>query len=431
MRERVGAITMACVTAGALAAAGGAAASFPGSNGMIGYSYDPPPDGGPTGIAAIAPDGSSRVDLTTAGDGFEYSPSYSADGERIAFIHTEPGNSDGQVWVMNADGSAQTQLTAGTEDAADLSPEFSPDGRQIVFDRYNGVADTEIWIMNADGSGQTQLTDTPESSRDPSFSPDGSRIVFTRNSPIRMATEVWVMNADGSNEERLTTGVSSSFASTPSFSPDGQRIVFGYGDGATFDIYVMNADGSELAPLAPTPSLEAGPSFAPDGTRIVFERLSSAEDLVLVDPDGANPTPIPGSEGVYGESPTTWQPLNPPSCEMTGAPKQKTVKQVEVAVTCSNENVSAVIEGSGSAPRVRGAIASKKKKFTIPAVTAQVPAGTPTTITVPLPKKGRKALKKATKAGKKGRATLTAVLTDDFGETSNDAFEVKFKGKKK
>jgi hypothetical protein len=150
-----------------------------------------------------------------------------------------------------------------------------------------------------------------------------------------------------------------------------------------------------------------------------------------VDPDGANPTPIPGSEGVYGESPTTWQPLNPPSCEMTGEPKQKKVKQVEVTVTCSNENATAVIEGSGSAPKVRGAAASKKKKFTIPAITTQVPAGTPTAITVPLSKKGRKALKKATRAGKKGRATLTAVLTDDFGETSNATFEVRFKRKKK
>ena len=431
MRSGVRVTTGLLTTAAALAAASGAAASFPGSNGMIGYAKDPAPAGGPVVIAAIAPDGSSQVDLTVTGDGNEYDPSYSADGERIAFIHTPPGTSDGQIWVMNADGSGQTQITAGTEDAADSSPGFSPDGEQIVFDRYNGVATTEVWIMNADGSGQTQLTSLPGSSRDPSFSPDGSKIVFASVSPVRMAQEIWVMNADGSDPQRLTTGSASTFDSWPSFSPDGQKIVFDHGEGGTFDVRIMNADGSGLEPLAATPQFEVGASFAPDGTKVVFERLSSAEDLSLVDPDGANLTPVPGSSDVHGESSTTWQPLNPPSCEMTGAPKQKSVKRVDVTLTCSNENVTAVVEGSGSAPKVRGAAASKKKTFAIPAVTQQVPAGTPTTVTLTIPKKGKKALKKATKAGKKGKATLTATLTDDFGETSNASFEVKFKGKKK
>ncbi len=117
---------------------------------------------------------------------------------------------------------------------------------------------------------------------------------------------------------------------------------------------------------------------------------------------------------------------------MTGNAKQKSVKQVEPVVTCSNENASVVVEGSGSAPKVqRGAAASKAKKFTIPPVSAQAPAGAPTTITVPLPKKARKVLKKATKAGKKGRATLTATLTDDLGQSSSATLDVKFKRKKK
>ena len=64
-------------------------------------------------------------------------------------------------------------------------------------------------------------------------------------------------------------------------------------------------------------------------------------------------------------------------------------------------------------------------------MSAQVPAAAPTTITVPLPKKARRVLKKATKAGKKGRATLTATLTDDLGQSSSATLEVKFKRKKR
>ena len=101
-------------------------------------------------------------------------------------------------------------------------------------------------------------------------------------------------------------------------------------------------------------------------------------------------------------------------------------------MTCSNENATATISGVGEAKKVsRSAAASKKKRFEIPAVSAQVPAATATLISLPIPKKGRKALKRAAKAGKKGSATVTATLTDDFGETSQATLAVKFKKKKK
>jgi hypothetical protein len=87
------------------------------------------------------------------------------------------------------------------------------------------------------------------------------------------------------------------------------------------------------------------------------------------------------------------------------------------------------VEGSGKAPK--GAVASNAKKFTIPPVGAQVPEGTSTDVTLKIPKYGKKALKKAAKAGKKGKATITAALTDDLGQSSTATFKVKFKPKKK
>ena len=128
-----------------------------------------------------------------------------------------------------------------------------------------------------------------------------------------------------------------------------------------------------------------------------------------------------------------WQPLNPPACDLAGSATQKSVKSIGLTVTCANENAAVVAEGSGQAAKVKSAAASKKKKkrFTIPAVTSQVPAGTPATVTLAIPKKGSKALKKAIKAGKKGKATITATLTDDLGLASSETFEVTFKRKKK
>ena len=100
---------------------------------------------------------------------------------------------------------------------------------------------------------------------------------------------------------------------------------------------------------------------------------------------------------------------------------------------CTNENATVSAQGSGKAPKpkTKSASASKAKKFTIPAVTTQVQPGVPATITLTIPKKGRKALKKAAKAGKKGKATVTATITDDFGQASTETFALKFKAKKK
>ena len=108
------------------------------------------------------------------------------------------------------------------------------------------------------------------------------------------------------------------------------------------------------------------------------------------------------------------------------------MKKVSLTVTCASENATVVAAGSGKAPKVpKAAVISKAKKFKIPPVTVQAQAGAATEITLKIPKKGAKALKKAAKAGKKGKATITATLTDDLGQSSNATFKVKFKAKKK
>ena len=426
---RLRAAVSGAVVALAFAGAGSASAAFPGANGKIAFPTDPPPTGGPSGIAAVAPDGQDFAELTPVpATGNDYDPSYSADGEKITFTRVpQPANS-GQIWTMNADGSGQIQLTDGTPTARDSNAEFSPDGGWVVFARYNGVASTQVWLMRADGSGQTQLTFGPDS-RGPSFSPDGSTIVFERGTPS--GSRIWTMNADGSGTpQQLTTGPSTVSDSDPSYSPDGQRIIFSrFGSGAAADILTMNADGSNVQPGVATPAFEVEPEFSPDGTKIAYVRGSS--DLYLADPDGANQTQVPEIR-VYPESSIGWQPLNPPSCSLTGEAKQKSFKRIDVTVTCTNENATATLSGVGEAKKVpKGADASKKKTFEIPAISAQVGAGAPTPISLPIPKKGRKALKRAAKAGKKGTATVTAVLTVDLGETSQATLAVTFKKKKK
>ena len=92
----------------------------------------------------------------------------------------------------------------------DGMPDYSPDGTRIVF-TSNRDQQGEIYVMNADGSGQKRLTRRPGDDWSPSFSPDGTRIAFTQ-----LPGTIWVMNADGTRLRKLTAGVDADWRPEPS-----------------------------------------------------------------------------------------------------------------------------------------------------------------------------------------------------------------------
>ncbi|MCC6488722.1 MAG: PD40 domain-containing protein [Candidatus Hydrogenedentes bacterium] len=101
-------------------------------------------------------------------------PRFSPDGSKITFVSHRTKNND--VWVMNRDGSMQTQLTTDPKD--DENPFFSPDGKRIVFSsKRTGNAD--IWVMDSDGTNIRQLTSDPADETQPCWSV-GGYIYYTR-----------------------------------------------------------------------------------------------------------------------------------------------------------------------------------------------------------------------------------------------------------
>jgi len=136
---------------------------------------------------------------------------------------------------------------------------------RIVFASYRG-GNHEIYVMNADGSEQTNLTNNPAYDAFPSWSPDGKKIAFqtTRHGK----EEVYVMNSDGSNETRLTNNPA--WDGCLSWSPDEMKIAFASrrdGNNEIFygnsEIYVMNADGSEQKNITNNPAYDGYPSWSP------------------------------------------------------------------------------------------------------------------------------------------------------------------------
>ena len=124
-----------------------------------------------------------------------------------------------EIWMINADGTNQKQLTqncAGNDSCS--QPFVSPDGRYIVFQvRHNGVRN--IWRMDADGGNPTQLT--IDGGGVPSFSIDGRFVIYTR--PTSPAPTLWQIPIEGGEPQQFSKLPT---AEHVSFSPDGKQMVF-------------------------------------------------------------------------------------------------------------------------------------------------------------------------------------------------------------
>jgi hypothetical protein len=162
--------------------------------------------------------------------------SLSPDNTKIVFVSWRNGNSE--IYIMNADGSEQVNLT--NNPLLDSDPCFSPDGSKIIFVSERD-GNKEIYIMNIDGSEQTNLTNNSAWDSQPSFSPDGSKIIFVSERDGNK--EIYIMNIDGSEQTNLTNNLAADFA--PNFSPDGNKIVFWSDRNVDYGSYIMNIDGSE------------------------------------------------------------------------------------------------------------------------------------------------------------------------------------------
>jgi len=301
------AVTAAVLAAGLVLGRSPAESAFPGANGNIAFnSYR---DGNGE-IYVMNADGSGQTNLTNnAAD--EREPAWSPDGTKIAFGTDRDGNYE--IYAMNPDGSGQTNLS--NNPAYELWPAWSPDGTKIAFSRR--VLNVEPWgfeiiVMNVDGSGQTNVTNSGPSgvwNIHPAWSPDGSKIAFARGT-FGGDLEIYVMNPDGSGQTNLTNNPGA-LDWDPTWSPDGTKVAFEGRAGVTNpEIFVMNADGSNKTRLTFTADGvgDGGPAWSPDGTKIVFssDREGNA-DIYVMDADGSSPTNL-SNNPAFDYLPD-WQPL--------------------------------------------------------------------------------------------------------------------------
>ena len=214
-------------------------------------------------------------------------PDWSPDSQRIAF-ESERDDSDGDVFVVNADGSGLVKL-AGSPDE-DLSPAWSPDGARIAFDSDRD-GDSEIYVMATDGTAVTQLTRTRTADADglPEWSPDGTKIVFTSDRGAQVDGEIWVMNADGTGTLQLTNNTYDDW--WPDWSRDGTMIAFTSdrdSKSGIAEVYVMDTGGAGQTNVSRNLGEDFGAMWGSDG-RLYFTTDRSANvELVVANQDGAS-----------------------------------------------------------------------------------------------------------------------------------------------
>jgi TolB protein len=218
--------------------------------------------GGPVQVWTMNQDGSDKQQVTHMSVTAIF-PDFSPDGTKIVFA-AGPSTFARDIYVVNSDGSDLIRLTSDVGN--NVYPAFSPNGRKIVF-TSNRTGTSQVWLMNADGSDQRQLTfDSQPKDQVPDWSPHGNKIAYLVDTHgiADMGNswgDIWVMNANGSNQHAITHDATDYGTA---WSPDGRRI-------ATLDfpsrtIYTLNAkDGSDRVAVHPG-GLQFVPGWQPRGT---------------------------------------------------------------------------------------------------------------------------------------------------------------------
>lgn len=225
--------------------------------------------------------GGSAFQQKTAGKNFNFSPSYCAATDKVAFRCMNDGMSQPDIYMFtNGKGKALIQVTE-TNQAFEGNPCISPEGNELVYDRqtfesfkqFTGLSfllgiknlviieKSEIWLKNLQSGENTLLGNGYQ----PQFSPDGKKIAYVKYSGDAKSCNIWIMDVDGNNQVQVTDA-KKGYAFYPRWSPNGEKLVFQLikKDKKDSDIYTIDIDGNNLTQLTINKSHDGTPYWTKD-----------------------------------------------------------------------------------------------------------------------------------------------------------------------
>lgn len=216
---------------------------------------------------------------------------------KIAYISTKTGNKE--VYVMDWDGHKPLQLTNNA--SINLNPDFSPDGRDIIFTSYKR-GNPDLYRRSLSGGAEFALSARKGLNITGNWSPDGSKIALALSKDGD--SEIYTLNRDGSSPIRLT--LNKALDLSPAWSPDGKQIAFVSDRLGNPQIFIMNADGGNVRRLTTSGRYNVNPRWSPKGNSIAYSGITdNGFNIFTIAPDGSSDTKLT-AEGT-NENPV-WSP---------------------------------------------------------------------------------------------------------------------------
>jgi len=188
------------------------------------------------------------------------SPSWSPDGQRLAYVSFEKGNS--AIYVQNVSTGQRELVSSGK--GINGAPAFSPDGRFMAM-TLSSSGNPEIYVRELATGQKRQLTQHWAIDTEASWSPDSQWIYFTSDRGGK--PQIYRVATSGGKPTRVT--LEGDYNARSSISPDGTRIAMAHGRGNEYRIAVLDTDTGRMRILTPG-VLDESPSFAPNGSMILY-----------------------------------------------------------------------------------------------------------------------------------------------------------------
>jgi TolB protein len=208
----------------------------------------------------------------TYNDSISLFPSWSSDGQYIAYTSYKGGKPD--IFIRNLTDKRETVIS---QPGINITPAWAPDRFELAA-TMSFSGDQEIYLLTGTGKMIKKLTNNKGSDVSPSWSPDGKKIAFVSNRTG--GPQIYILELDSGAERRLT--FEGKYNTQPSWSPRGDKIAYSGQVGGMHQVFVIDTEGRSPMQLTRNGGDSESPSWSPDGSLIVFNSTREGPSRLYV-----------------------------------------------------------------------------------------------------------------------------------------------------